>query len=409
MSWNLPENPFVGLRPFEAEESLLFFGRHEQIMELMQQLHASRFLAIVGSSGCGKSSLIRAGLIPKLQAGFLVADRDDWLIAKMKPGDTPILNLAAALLQAIGRGEKNAATLFAEAIREQGVQAILDQLAPSLQKTDANLFLLVDQFEELFRFGLYSGKPASKEEAADFVALMLGLAERSDWPVYVALTMRSDFLGDCDAFIGLPKAMNESQYLVPRLTRQQRREAIEGPIRLYQGRIASRLADRLLNETVDTRDDLPVLQHALMRTWADATKNGKATLDLEHYEAIGRVDEALSRHAEEALNDMDEPTLLLTKRIFQTLTEIDAGNRRIRQPAHLSEMAQLLARHRMIVSIIQKFRSDGRSFSCCPENPATIRGGHLARELDSPMANFDQMGKRGGGISENLSALGRNR
>src|ERR1044071_1812645 len=77
-------NPFVGLRPFESEESLLFFGRREQAIELLQRLHATHFLAVVGSSGCGKSSLVRAGLIPKLKAGFLVEERDLWRIATMK-------------------------------------------------------------------------------------------------------------------------------------------------------------------------------------------------------------------------------------------------------------------------------------------------------------------------------------
>ncbi|HKP11806.1 MAG TPA: hypothetical protein VJZ91_06830, partial [Blastocatellia bacterium] len=94
-------NPFVGLRPFESEESLLFFGRREQAIELLQRLHATHFLAVVGSSGCGKSSLVRAGLIPKLKAGFLVEERDLWRVATMKPGDAPLENLAVSLLEAI--------------------------------------------------------------------------------------------------------------------------------------------------------------------------------------------------------------------------------------------------------------------------------------------------------------------
>ena len=90
-------NPYVGLRPFEAEESLCFFGRREQTAELLRQLGTKRFLAVVGSSGCGKSSLIRAGLIPALLGGFLVEERDRWFVACMKPGDAPLHNLAAAL------------------------------------------------------------------------------------------------------------------------------------------------------------------------------------------------------------------------------------------------------------------------------------------------------------------------
>src|SRR5215813_10824266 len=79
-------NPFVGLRPFNTDESILFFGRREQTIELMEKLHETHFIAVVGSSGCGKSSLVRAGLIPNLRAGFLTEDRDHWLVAMMKPG-----------------------------------------------------------------------------------------------------------------------------------------------------------------------------------------------------------------------------------------------------------------------------------------------------------------------------------
>ena len=376
MNWNLPQNPFVGLRPFEAEESLLFFGRGAQTRELMQQLHASRFLAVVGGSGCGKSSLIRAGLIPKLHGGFLVEDRDVWLVARMKPGDAPILNLAAALLDATGRDDPaQYSGRFAEDIREQGLPGILAHLAPYLEKTDANLLVLVDQFEELFRFGVHGTGHHQNEAAADFVALMLGLAEQRNMPVYVAMTMRSDFLGDCDIFLGLPEAMNRSQYLVPRLTRQQRREAIEGPVRLYRGDITSRLTDRILNETGEARDDLPVLQHALMRTWTVARQNGEQTLDMPHYEAVGTISQALSRHAEEALQGMDNQALTLAGQIFQSLTEVDAGNRAIRRPAKLNEIEAVTgADQEVIWRSIQKFRDDGRSFLVLssenpPDNP----------------------------------------
>ncbi|MCI0696728.1 hypothetical protein L0337_32580 [candidate division KSB1 bacterium] len=143
------QNPFVGLRPFESEDSLYFFGRGEQIKALLRQLHETRFLAVVGSSGSGKSSLVRAGLIPHLEAGFLVQDRDLWRIAKMKPGDAPLDNLAQALRAAVDRdGRENLAPL----LRAQGAKAALDFLRPALSEADANLLLLVDQFEEIFRY-----------------------------------------------------------------------------------------------------------------------------------------------------------------------------------------------------------------------------------------------------------------
>src|SRR5215510_2308081 len=163
-----PSNPFVGLRPFNSDEALLFFGRREQTIELMERLHETHFIAVVGSSGCGKSSLVRAGLIPKLRAGFLTADRDQWLVSMMKPGGAPLRNLAAALIETIPAGGD--VEDCAEAIRAVGAQAIIEMLSPSLAHSDANLLLLVDQFEEIFRFGVESGKPEQRAEAEDFVS-----------------------------------------------------------------------------------------------------------------------------------------------------------------------------------------------------------------------------------------------
>ena len=100
MSANIP-NPYVGLRPFEMEEDLLFFGRDKQVLELLQRLHTHPFLAVVGGSGSGKSSLIRAGLIPALKGGYLVEDSSKWKIAVMKPGQNPMYNFAEALLRQV--------------------------------------------------------------------------------------------------------------------------------------------------------------------------------------------------------------------------------------------------------------------------------------------------------------------
>ena len=329
------QNPYVGLRPFESEDSLYYFGRREQIKALLRQLHQTRFLAVVGSSGCGKSSLVRAGLIPNLEAGFLVQDRDLWRIAAMKPGDAPLQSLARALLTVLGEStETETLEIYTESIRRKGVQAVLEKTLSALDRRDANLLLLVDQFEELFRF--QRERDGGQEEAADFVSILLRLVEQAEAPIFICLTMRSDFLGDCDAFQGLPEAINRSQYLVPRLTRQQRREAISSPIYLAGAKIAPRLLDRLLNENVGTRDDLPILQHALMRTWTQWARDDHGPIDMVHYDQIHTVKNALNDHAEEALNELNEEDRVIAKRLFQTITETDAGNRRVRRPAHLN-------------------------------------------------------------------------
>jgi energy-coupling factor transporter ATP-binding protein EcfA2 len=361
------KNPFVGLRPFEAEDSLYYFGRGEQTGELLTYLHRTRFVAVVGSSGCGKSSLVRAGLIPNLEAGFLVQDRDTWHIARMKPGDRPFYNLAHALLRAVGDGGSAAdVTALAEAAAARGIHALVERFAPVLEAEDSNLFLLVDQFEEVFRFGLSSRDSVKREEASEFVDLLLRLAAQVEVPVYVCLTMRSDYIGDCDAFHGLPEAMNRSQYLVPRLTRPQRRQVIEGPIRLAGASIAPQLVDRLLNESGEYRDDLPVLQHALMRTWDQWQKQGDGadgSIDTVHYEAIKTMKQALSRHADEALEELSAAERPAAKALFQLLTETDAENRRIRRSAHFNDIAAVTgASPETLMGIIDKFRQGGRAF-----------------------------------------------
>ncbi|MBT8363549.1 MAG: pentapeptide repeat-containing protein [Deltaproteobacteria bacterium] len=360
------QNPFVGLRPFESRDSLYYFGRKEQTHALLKQLYAHRFVAVVGSSGCGKSSLVRAGLIPNLEAGFLVQDRDLWEIATFKPGDAPLYHLAASLASLTRSPETpETAENLLETLQRRGAQALVELARTNLNREDSNLLIVVDQFEELFRFQ-QTRTTRVREEAANFVSILLHLAEQTLTPIYVVLTMRSDFLGECDAFQGLPEAMNKSQYLVPRLTRHQRREAFLGPIRLAGADITPRLMDRLLNESLDTRDDLPVLQHVLMRTWnVWAEDGGRGAIDLHHYERSGTLKNALRLHADEALKDLDEEDRLIARHMFQALTETDASNRRIRRPAHLRQITAIsgeTVRPETVMSLIQRFNDDNRNF-----------------------------------------------
>jgi WD40 repeat protein/energy-coupling factor transporter ATP-binding protein EcfA2 len=365
-------NPFVGLRPFNSDEGLLFFGRQEQAAELMRKLHQTRFLGVVGSSGCGKSSLIRAGLIPKLKAGLLVGDRDQWRIAIMKPGDAPLRNLAVALFDA-ATGVLNPATpamleeidldALIKSFRRAGARAVIDYMSKHTAISNTNLLLLVDQFEELFHFGIETGDPKKRDEAADFVSIMLELAEQRALPIYVVMTMRSDYLGECDNFYGLPEALNLSQYLVPRLTRQQRQQAIEGPIRLFGEKISLRLVDRVLNDVGDQLDQLPVMQHALLRTWDNWRRSGAGAIDCPHYEEAGTIKRALSDDADSALEGMSDEERKITERMFQALTNVDTRNRRVRRQTHLSELQEITGAGReQLLKIIDCFRGEGRCF-----------------------------------------------
>lgn len=356
--------PFVGLRPFESRESLLFFGRQEQTIELLQRLHRHHFVAVIGSSGSGKSSLIRAGLIPQLKAGFLVDDRSNWMIAIMKPGQNPLCHLAEALLdQPSGFKNSLTTTELETRIKEKGVDAALEVLEP-LWDNNTNFFLLVDQFEELFRFSRNQKEVEKKDEAIDFVNILLQLVKQPDLPLYVLLTMRSDFIGDCAQFFGLPEAMNQSQYLVPRLNRVQLQSIIEDPVKLYGGRISTALTARLLNDLQVMKDELPLLQHALMRIWiSDLHNNNNSELNLQDYERIGGIEKALSNHADEAIQGMSAAELGLTKKIFQALTTIDENARKIRRPVRLQELMDVTgATKQQLLTVINRFIEGDKNF-----------------------------------------------
>ncbi len=375
-----PDRPFVGLRPFKTNEALIFFGRQRQIVELLERLHRTRFVGVIGSSGSGKSSLIYAGLVPALQAGFLVGDRDRWVVARMTPGDSPWLRLSDALHAALCKIGLDPTTDIRGTAELGGVSGLLQVMASCLQKANANLLLFVDQFEEIFRRD-DDRTSEQHEEDTDFVSVVLGLAHQREVPVFVVFTMRSDHLGDCDEFLGLPEALNESQYLVPRLNRDEVRLAIEGPIRLFQKDVAPRLVDRLLNDLGGQHDQLPVLQHALMRMWVRLLESGQPTMDLEHYRDVGMLADALRRHADEALAGLDPAVVHAKEAVnaaldaldpqelrffqvaFQALTDTDHANRKVRRWQSVRGLRELTGQtlpelHRLL----ERFVDDRRSF-----------------------------------------------
>jgi WD40 repeat protein/tetratricopeptide (TPR) repeat protein len=358
-------NPFPGLRPFRTEEHHLFFGREEQIAELLGLLRQHRFLAVVGTSGSGKSSLVRAGLIPALHRGTLTRAGSSWEVVLLRPGGDPIANLARALIEArIYDAEDPESLPRLKATLARSRYGLVEAVRQSELEPASNLLVVIDQFEELFRFRrLGSG---SEEAASAFVRLLLTASEQSEQRIYAAITMRSDYLGDCAQIPGLPEAVNLGEYLIPRLSREQKRDAIEKPVGVGGGRIAPRLVQRMLNDVGDDPDQLPVLQHALMRAWdawAAAKQPGEA-IDLEHYESIGGMEEALSRHADEVFLALpDDHHRDACARIFRALTEKGTDNRGVRRPTRLERLELVTGAGRDVVwSVIEAFRGPGVTF-----------------------------------------------
>jgi len=366
-------NPFPGLRPFEPDEDYLFFGREDEVDELLRRLGAHRFLSVVGTSGSGKSSLVRSGLIPSLHSGIMLKAGSSWRVAIMRPGEDPIGRLAAALdaSDILGAPDERLAStsrVVLDAALRRGTRGLIESVRLAPIPADDNLLIVVDQFEELFRFRESREHEHSRDDAAAFVKLLLEATSQQEVPIYVAITMRADFIGDCMEYHGLPEALNASQYLVPRLTRDELRAAITGPVAVAGGEIAPRLVLRLLNDLGTDQDQLPVLQHALMRTW-DAWVRDHATgepMDIRHYEAIGTFKEALSRHAEEAYAEVASAKNV-AEDVFKALTDRVSDPRGIRRPCTVGALAAIAeVPEAEVVRIIEVFRRPGRSFLMPP-------------------------------------------
>jgi tetratricopeptide (TPR) repeat protein len=371
-------NPFPGLRPFEADEDHLFFGREKETDELLRRLRTTRFLSVIGTSGTGKSSLVRSGLIPSLLSGFMVAAGSSWRIAVMRPGEDPIGNLATALdapevLAVEGELEATNRVLIEATLRRSSL-GLVNAFRQADLPAHENLLVVVDQFEELFRFQRNREIANSRDESVAFLKLLLDASRQCDLPIYVVSTMRSDFIGDCIRLPGLTEAVNAGQYLVPRMTREELRSAITGPVAVGGGAIAPRLVLRILNDLGDDADELPVLQHALMRTWdhwARHADDGRP-MDVPDYEAVGTLSDALSRHAEEAYDEAGSAHARLAERIFKALTDRFTDQRGVRRPTSIEELAAICeAPEPDVVHVVEAFRRPGRSF-LMPPSPVPL-------------------------------------
>jgi energy-coupling factor transporter ATP-binding protein EcfA2 len=312
-------NPYPGLRPFREDEEHLFFGREHQVDGMVDKLARTHFLVVVGTSGSGKSSLVNCGLRPALHRGLLAAAGTQWRIAQFRPGNRPLHALADALARLAApaptpsESSPFSASDLIEATLRSSKLGLLDAIEQAGLPPRTNVLIVADQFEELFRYRDLAatatrGDAGATEDATAFVNLLLEVPNQAAPNVFVALTMRSDFLGDCAQFFGLPEAINAGQYLVPRLSREERRLAIAGPAGVSGARVSPVLLTRLVNDVGDNPDQLSILQHALNRTWARWQAQGTPSepIVLDHYEKIGAMAKALDAHAEEAFAELGQ-------------------------------------------------------------------------------------------------------
>ena len=329
-----PICPYTGLRTFTEEEAIYFRGRETHVAKCLALLAEQHFVMITGASGDGKSSLVFAGMLPEVRAGFVRARYGSWAVATFRPERRPLHNLAAALAPVLRLPSPEAV----ETELEHGFAALVELYktsalcpAPPLPDADpaeqrrqqrgaANLLLVVDQFEEFFTNPENYDGDTPNPAAQTVVNLLLEttrLAQAEGLPIYIVCTMRSDFVGQCAEFRGLIEQVGASQYFVPRLVRHEFVEVIREPALLSGNRISERLVQHLLYDIGQGQDQLPVLQHALRRIWL-AADQGRDEMDLIHYAMVGGLADELPA-ADQA------PVCRLAGRAARVAADVSAG------------------------------------------------------------------------------------
>ncbi len=292
--------PYKGLAYYDQHDEAIFFGRRTLAQSLSAQIEQQPFVTIVGGSGSGKSSLVRAGILPALE-------RAGWRVAVMTPSYHPIAELARAFYPSDAEQQRN----FAAELEQDG-QALAKwatQLAAS--HADGRVVLVVDQFEELFTL--------SRDETTKraFVAHLLA-APHNDL-LTILLIMRSDFYEHCATYDGLPAAVVACQTYLQPMTRTQMRDVILQPLQQNGWRIQEGLDDLILTDVAEEPGALPFLSHALRETWERRRGN---VLTLSGYQEAGGVRGAIAASAEEAWRHFDANQQRAAKAILIELTEV---------------------------------------------------------------------------------------
>jgi formylglycine-generating enzyme required for sulfatase activity len=338
-----PENepdasPFPGLGCFERKHAPVFFGQDEAVREAQAKVEAltasaSRLLLILGASGCGKSSLLRAGLVPWL-AG---AEPGRWIVLDpFRPGGKPFRWLAAALLKARGTvADPLGAGLLqtGHQIREQ-----LEELRALNGQQDAKVVIPIDQLEELLGRG-EALKEGEATEADDFLAALAELLKLEDSRVLILASLRSDFLGTLQLHPSRLDSLAGDPILLGPLDVAGFRQVIEGPAQRVGLRLEKGLSDLLVQDT-PSGDALPLLAFTLRELW-DGRAEG-AGLTLQQYADFGGLAGAVQRKADEVLSTSgatEEETEELERAFIDRLVRLTSDGQVAKQPARLEALS----------------------------------------------------------------------
>jgi hypothetical protein len=333
------ESPYMGLRYFDTADADLFYGREALTDELLRRVQTESFLAIVGASGSGKSSVARAGLIPAWKA----ATRGT--VHVITPTARPLESLAASLTR---ESESVTATSTLMDDMQKDVRSLRLYVKKMLSNSGATTLLLdVDQFEEVFTLC----KDLAGRKA--FIENLLSLVDGEHPAAQVILTLRADFYHQCAGYEGLRQALEKHQAYIGAMTRGELREAIIQPAEKNGWGFQPGLVDLILQDVGTEPGALPLLSHALLETWK--RRQGR-TLSLQGYHEAGGVKKAITQTAESVYDNFSTEEQTIARGIFLRLTELGEGVQDTRRRVKLDELVQT-RQQEAVVKVLQTLTS----------------------------------------------------
>jgi WD40 repeat protein len=329
-------SPYKGLNYFDETDADLFVGREALTTKVTERVlslastpspESKRFLAIVGASGSGKSSLVRAGLVSALRWNTASTD---WHVYVLTPTAHPLESLAARLTR-----ESNSVTATATLMDDlagdgRSLQIFAKRILGS--RNGSRLLLVVDQFEELFALC------RAEDERTAFINNLLTAASEPDGPVLLVITLRADFYAPCANYPHLRESLAAHQEYIGAMNEDELHRAIEEPARRGRWELEPGLIDLLLHDVGHEPGALPLLSHALLETWQ--RRRGR-TMTLSGYASSGGVRGAIAETAEAVFADQfTHEQQAIARRIFLRLTELgdESGAGDTRRRATFNEL-----------------------------------------------------------------------
>jgi WD40 repeat protein len=362
-------NPFPGLRAFGPGDGHLFFGRNTNRDEIIARLLKNRFVSVIGASGTGKSSLVLSGVIPRLLAENSEGKRS-WSFVVLRPNNNPIDALATELSNlSAAAGFAFISPIAAKTALHNDSDGLADIVNRIRRNLRQQIVLVIDQFEDIFRYNPEPPKGIAGESVTDFVNLLVAATQQPDAGLHILITMRSEYISECSRFTNLIGLMNSGNYLIPQIKGAGFAEIIEEPLKLSGTPIDSKLVNTIILEAGNKQGQLPLVQHMLMRLWEQWHKCGDSTrsIGISDYEAIGRLEGAISYHAGLAYCELSDELKKVCAKLFRSITYCGNGTRGQRKPEQLSAIQAITGCSiENLISVIEVFRASHYSFLTPP-------------------------------------------